>query len=51
MSEMKSGTAPGLDGFLLECLKKGGMAVLEWLVSLLNLSFDMWVVPVDWCGA
>ena len=25
-------------------LKKGGMAVLEWLVRLLNLSFDMGVV-------
>ena len=32
----------------MECLKKGGMAVLEWLVRLLNLSFDMWVVPMDW---
>ena len=28
--------------------KKGGMAVLEWLVRLLNLSFDMGVVP--WTG-
>ena len=31
---MKSGKAPGLDGFPVECLKKGGMAVLEWLVRL-----------------
>ena len=38
---MKSGKAPGLDGFPVECLNKGGMAVLEWLVRLLNLSFDM----------
>ena len=38
---MKSGKALGLDGFPVECLKKGGMAVLEWLVRLLNLSFDM----------
>ena len=37
---MKSAMAPGLDGFPVECLKKGGMAVLEWLVRLLNLSFD-----------
>ena len=29
----------------------GGMAVLEWLVRLLNLSFDMGVVPMDWRGA
>ena len=38
---MKSGKAQGLDGFPVEYLKKGGMAVLEWLVRLLNLSFDM----------
>ena len=31
----------------MECLKKGGMAVLEWLVRLLNLSFDIGVVPTD----
>ena len=35
----------------MECTKKGGMAVLEWLVRLLNLSFDMGVVPMDWSGA
>ena len=45
---MRSGKAPGLDGFPVECAKKGGMAVMEWLVQLLNLSFDMGVVPVDW---
>ena len=39
VNEMKSGNAPGLDGFPVECLKKGGMAVLEWLVRLLNLEF------------
>ena len=32
VNEMKSGKAPGLDGFPVECLKKGSMAVLEWLV-------------------
>ena len=31
VNEMKSGMAPGLDGFPVECLKKGGMGVLEWL--------------------
>ena len=41
VNEMKSGKAPGLDGFPVECLKKGGMTVLEWLVRLLNSSFDM----------
>ena len=29
VNEMKSGKAPGLDEFPVECLKKGGMAVLE----------------------
>ena len=41
MNEMKSGKAPGLDGFPVECLKKCGMAVLEWKVRRLNLSFDV----------
>ena len=48
---MKSGKGPGLDGFPVECLKKGGMAVLEWLVRLLILSFDIGIVPKDWRGA
>ena len=51
VNEMKSGKAPGLDGFPVECFKKGGMAVLEWLVRLLNSSFDMGVVAMDWRGA
>ena len=50
VNEMKSSKAPGLDEFTVECLKKGGMAVLEWLVRLLNLSFDMGAVPIDWRG-
>ena len=29
VNEMKSGKASRLDGFPMECLKKGGMAVLE----------------------
>ena len=48
---MKSCKAPGLDGFPVECLKKGSTAVLEWLVRLLNVSFDMRAVPMDWRGA
>ena len=42
---------PGLDGFPVACLKKDGTAVLEWLVRLLNVSFDIGVVPMDWRGA
>ena len=51
VNEMKSGKAPELDGFPVKCLQKGGMAVLKWLVRLLNLSFDMGVVYMDWRGA
>ena len=51
VNETKSGKAPGLDGFPVECLNKALMAVLEWLVRLLNLSFNMGVVPMDWRGA
>ena len=50
VNEIKSGKAPGLDGFPVECLKKVGMAVLDWLSRLLNLSFDMGVIPTDWRG-
>ena len=27
------------------------MAVLEWLVRLLNINFEMGLVPMYWCGA
>ena len=37
VNEIKSSKASGLDGFPVKYLKKGGMAVLEWLVRLLNL--------------
>ena len=33
-----------------QCLKKRGMAVLEWRVILLNLRFDVVEVGVDWHG-
>ena len=51
MNEMKSVKAPGLDGFPVKYLKKGGMALLEWLVRLLNLSIDVGVVSMYWRGA
>ena len=51
MNEIKSGKAPGLDGFPVECLKKGSMAVLEWLVKLLGSSFYMGAALMDWRGA
>ena len=51
VKEIKSGKAPGRDGFLVECLKKGGMAVLEWLVRLLNGNFDIGILRMDWSGS
>ena len=33
VNEMKSGKASGLDEFPVKCLKKGGTAVLEWLLD------------------
>ena len=42
---------PGRDGFPVDCLKKGGITLLEWLVRLLSVSFDTVVVPTDWRGA
>ena len=49
MKEKKSGKAPGVDGFVIHRIAR--MAVLEWLVRLLNISFDMGVVPMDWRSA
>ena len=48
VNEMKYGKAPGLDGFPVECSKKGCMPVLDWLVKLLNVSSGRGVVPMDW---
>ena len=50
VNEMKSGKAPGLDGFPVECLKKGGMAVLEWLVRLkLKFQYGGCTYRLAWC--
>ena len=51
VSEAKSGGALGLYGFLVACFGMGGVAVLEWLVVLLNLGIVVGAVPVDWRGA
>lgn len=51
LSEVKSGKAPGLDGCMVECLKKGGVVVVDWLVRLFNVCFDRGMVPLDWCSA
>ena len=50
MNEMNRGYAPRLDGFPMQCLKKGGMAVLEMLLRLLNGNFYMEVPLYKWKG-
>ena len=45
---MRTGKAAGLDGIAAECLKKGGKAVVEWLVRLLCICLEAGEVPADW---
>ncbi len=47
MNDMKAGKAAGLDGCDVECLKKGGVSVVEWLCRLFNVCFMTGVVPID----
>ena len=51
VKETRKGKAPGLDGCAAECLKSGGVSVMEWLVRLFNVCFLMGVVPSDWVSA
>ena len=51
MNEMKSGKAPRLDRFPVVCLKKVWYGCVGMVIRLLNLSFDMGAVPMDWRGA
>ena len=49
--EMKAGKAAGLDGCVVECLKCGGVIIIEWLVRMLNVCFESGRVPMDWVSA
>lgn len=40
MEGSRADKAPWLDGLAVECLKKFGMTEIEWIVRLLNISFD-----------
>lgn len=51
VNKTKSGKAPGLDGCAAELLKKGGDSVIDWLVRLLNVCFNVGRVPDGWCIA
>ena len=49
VNEMKSGKAPGQDGFPVEEMWYGSVGMAT--VIKLNLSFGMGVIPLDWRGA
>ena len=51
VKEMKAGKAAKLDGCAVECLKRGGKSIIEWLVRLLDVCFVISIVPVDWMSA
>ena len=51
ISRMKGGKAPGMDGIAAECIKNGGVAVVEWLVRLFNVCFVLRMAPLDWRSA
>ena len=48
---MKKGKAAGLDGCIVEYVKKRGEAVIECLLRLFNVCFANGRVPEDWQGA
>ncbi len=48
---LKGGKLLGLDGCHGELQKKGGRAVVEWLVRLMNVRFREGRVPSDWRDA
>ena len=47
LRKMRSGKAAGRDWIPAECLKKGGGAMIEWLVRLLDSCFVAREVPAD----
>ena len=51
ISRMKEGKAPGMDGIAAECIKKGGVSVVEWLVRLFSVCFVLGVAPLEWRSA
>ena len=48
LAKMKCGKATGLDGVSTEMLKKGGKAVIEWMVRLCNVCYQEEKVHEDW---
>ena len=51
INRLKAGKASGMDGIAGECIRKGGVAVVEWLVRMFNGCFVSGCVPEDWKSA
>jgi hypothetical protein len=48
VNEMKNEKASGEDGIANKMLKRGGPAVVEWVVRLLNLCMSVDCSPLEW---
>ena len=51
INRLKAGKASGMDGIAGECIRKGGVAIVEWLVRMFNGCFESGCVPGDWKSA
>ena len=51
INRLKAGKAAGMDGIAGECIRKGGVAIVEWLVRVFNGCFVLGCVPGDWKSA
>jgi hypothetical protein len=51
VNRLKNGKASGEDGITNEMLKRGGPAVVEWLVHLFNLCMVVGGAPLEWRSA
>jgi hypothetical protein len=48
VNKLKNGKASGEDGISNEMLKRGGPAIVEWLVRLYNLCMNVGRAPLEW---
>ena len=51
VNRLKAGKAAGMDGVAGECIKSGGITVVEWLVRVFNGCFVLGCVPREWKSA
>ncbi len=51
ISKLKLGKAPGLDGITAEMLKYGGEIVVDWVMWICKLAWELSKLPEDWMKA